>query len=78
MDKTTPPKAQKAPEYAQVPIAFLQEILDYMKTKPYQEVFHFIDVLTGRAQQMPQQPQQPQQPQDEPVVTEVSPYNEKV
>lgn len=42
------PQSPEEPKTVQVDIAFLQAILDYMKTKPYEEVYRFIDVLTGR------------------------------
>ena len=35
-------------KYMQVSVSFLQAILDYLKTKPYEEVHTFIDILTGK------------------------------
>ena len=51
------------PDVVQVERRFLQEILNYLTTKPYQEVHQFVDVLTGR---QPLQPLQPQQSEAEP------------
>jgi len=56
-------KNKEAPKFAQVEVAFLQALLEYLQTKPYQEVFRFVDVLTGR--NIPQQTQ--------PTVTSVQP-----
>jgi hypothetical protein len=39
---------QEQPEYAQVDIRLLQEIVNYMSQQPYNEVYRFIDILTGK------------------------------
>jgi len=55
---------KEQPKFAQVEVAFLQALLEYLQTKPYQEVFRFVDVLTGRS--LPPQ-------QGQPSVTSVEP-----
>ena len=43
------------PRMIPVDVNLLQAIVDYMQTKPYQEVHQFIDILTGKVQ--PVQPE---------------------
>lgn len=46
----TPTQASaQNPELVQVDVRFLKVVLDYLKTKPYEEVWQMVDVLTGRA-----------------------------
>ena len=52
-NKTQPTTAPVT--YVQVDVRFLQMVLDYLKTRPYQEVFQMIDILTGKAQLAPPQ-----------------------
>jgi hypothetical protein len=54
MDKEV--KAEETPRFAKVELSFLQALLDYLKTRPYEEVYYFVDVLTGRNVQQAQQP----------------------
>jgi hypothetical protein len=63
----------KQPQFVQVEVGFLQAILDYMKKQPYEEVFQFIEVLTGPRNQKPPQgmPTPPQAPPSN--ISEVTP-----
>ena len=63
-------QAPEQPQFAQVDVRFLQSILDYMKKRPYDEVYQFIEVLTGRA---PSAPAPVTGPGVEPNISEVTP-----
>jgi hypothetical protein len=60
-------------EFIKVDKRFLQEILNYLSTKPYNEVHQFVDVLVGR-QNFQQQPQ-PQQPEQVNTTQEVEGFS---
>ena len=39
---------QEQPKVVSVDVRFLQDLTNYLITKPYNEVSHFVDVLTGK------------------------------
>jgi len=42
--------SDKTIESVQIEVTFLQEIVDYLKTCPYEEVHRFMDILTKTPQ----------------------------
>lgn len=54
-ENQTPQPTTSPVTYVQVDVRFLQMILDYLKTRPYGEVFQMVDILTGKAQLAPPQ-----------------------
>jgi len=55
METPNKEKEQK-PRFAQVELGFLEALLEYLKRRPYEEVFQFVEVLTGRNLAPPPQP----------------------
>ena len=51
--KETPATAAPAPakETMEIPVAFAQELINYMQARPYAEVFQLINKLVGFAKQ---------------------------
>ena len=61
METPNKEKEQK-PRFAQVELGFLEALLEYLKRRPYEEVFQFVEVLTGRNLAPPPPPPPPPQP----------------
>jgi hypothetical protein len=64
------------PKFIQVDVRFLQALVEYMRKRPYEEVFMFLDALVGKNQQLaPQQAAQQQAPvyQTQPNISEFVP-----
>jgi hypothetical protein len=56
--QTPPPGVQ----FVQVDVRFLEAIVQYMKKRPYDEVYMFLDVLVKKPNGQPQMPPQPEYP----------------
>jgi len=61
--ENTTTEQPRQPQFVEVEIGVLQAMLDYLKTRPYQEVYKLVEILTGRGQVLQQQSEQSEQSQ---------------